>query len=224
VKNAPQCADNLESLLKKIPKGQTPDMPETREPVEMLVYCFLLWEANASKAATAYKSIINNIVDFNDLRMHLPHEIVELIGVRYPLAEQRAERLRATLRDIFLREHDVNLDSLKHMSKRDARKYLESLDGITPYVAARVLLLSLGGHAVPVDEQLRQALIKTGAADESAGIEELTSWLERQIKASHAAETHYALQTWTERKGRSRQTTTRAAESTQKKQSTSKKA
>ena len=207
MKNASQCADNLASILKDAKTDEPPPAPDNDDPIHMLVYSFLLWETTAKRANTAYESIINNIVDCNDLRMHLPHEIVEMLGSRYPKAEERAERMRATLRDIFVREHDVNLNRLTDQPKRDIRKYLDSLDGMVPFVAARVLLLAFGGHAIPVDDQLRSALIKAGAADESADIEELTSWLERQIKASDAVNGHATLQTWVEQQPASRKST-----------------
>ena len=69
-------------------------------PVAVLVMSFLMWQATSVKAAAAFDRLSDATVDFNDLRVTLPHEIVDLIGPRYPMALERAERLRTVLRDV----------------------------------------------------------------------------------------------------------------------------
>lgn len=196
MKNATQCAKKLNALLKKLPDAQTPELPDGDDPIGVLVLSFLMWESTTAKAVAAYKNIIEHVVDHNDLRVCMPQEIVELIGQRYPRALDRSQRLRAVLRDIYSREHTVSLERLDSLGKREVRKYIESLEGIVPYVAARLALLSFQAHAVPVDDQLRTQLIDAGAADTSAENDDLSTWLERQVKASDAVETHHALQAW----------------------------
>ena len=79
-----------------------------------------------------------------DLRVALVKEQVAMIGVRYPLAWDRCALMRRTLMDLYKREHKVSLERLRNVSKRDAKAYVEGLAGITPFVAARTLLLGLG--------------------------------------------------------------------------------
>lgn len=196
MKNATQCAKRLSALLKKLPAVDAVEGPNGDDPITTVVFSFLLWESTTVKASAAYKSIFENVVDFNDLRVCMPQEIMELIGARYPRSLDRCQRLRAVLRDIYSREHCVSLDRVKNMGKRDARKYIESLEGIVPYVSARIMLLAFQTHAVPVDDQLRTNLIEAGAADTSAENAELSSWLERQIKATDGVAAHMALQAW----------------------------
>ena len=166
-----------------------------------MVMSFLLWDSTTPKASGAYKRIQDRVVDFNDLRVTMPREIVEIIGPRYPMARTRAERLRAALRDTFSREHAVNLDRLFDLGKREVKKYLRSLDGVAPYVADRVTLLSFEGHCIPVDERLRRALVREGICEEQTAIPGLASWLTRHVKAGDAARTHVALQQWSDRVG-----------------------
>jgi endonuclease III len=205
VKNATACAKKLTSLLKKLETPPEADAGVGDDPVAVLVMSFLMWQATSDKAAAAFDRLSDATVDFNDLRVTLPHEIVDLIGPRYPMALERAERLRTVLRDVFMREHAVKLDRLRDVGKRDVKKHIESLDGILPYVAARIMLLSFQVHAVPVDDHLRQLLIEAGAADESADVAELSSWLARQIKAEEGIAAHAKLQAWADREqGKSR--------------------
>ncbi|UCD74282.1 MAG: hypothetical protein JSV91_10875 [Phycisphaerales bacterium] len=196
MKNASICARNLTTLLKKIGGALPPRPPVPDDPIEVLVMSFLMWESATEKAAAGYEAIMKQVVDFNDLRVSMPHEVAGWLGPDYPRALDRAQRLRAVLRSIYLREHAVSLDRLRKLGKREVRKYLESLEGILPYVAARVMLLCFGAHAVPVDDQLRTRLIQAGAADVSAEVPSLAAWLTRQIKAEDGLQSHYAFQRW----------------------------
>lgn len=215
MKNAAVGAKKLSALLKKIgdvdaPAPVTPpgddlapaeaDAPVRHDPIATLVMSFLMWESTAEKAQAAYDRILESVVDFNDLRVSMPHETVEMIGPRYPLALNRAQRLRASLRNIYLREHAVSLDKPAAAGKRDLKKYIDSLEGMVPYVASRVVLLCFETHGLPVDEQLRTALIEAEVADASVEVPELATWLASQIRAGDAAPTHAALQKWMDSK------------------------
>lgn len=200
----PDEARNLSRLLKKIVKGQAADDAAPGDPIDVLVMSFLMWDSTTAKATAAYKRVRDRVVDFNDLRVTMPREIVEFIGPRYPMAQTRAERLRAALRDTFNREHAVNLDRLFDLGKREVKKYLRSLDGVAPYVADRVTLLCFEGHCIPVDQRLRRALAREGVCDEATEIPDLASWLTRQVRAGDAALTHLALQRWSDRVGGAR--------------------
>lgn len=187
----------LNALIKKAPAAPTPPLPEpvaAREPVASLVFAFLLWESTTAAAIDAYAKLAECAVDFNDLRVSLPADIVAALGPRYPRAEERALRLRAALNDIFRREHALRL-SAERSGKRDIKAYVESLEGIVvPYVASRMLLLCYGVHGVPVDEQTRDLLVAAGVSD--AGIDpiECGHALARHVKAEQAESTHSALQ------------------------------
>ena len=219
--NSTECGKVLTKLLKRLGAGEPPEDFATDVAEAVLVQSYLLWETTTDKALTGYDKLMSGVVDFNDLRVTMPNEMTELLGVRYPNIEGRTMRMRATLRDVYNREHGVRLKSLHDMNKRDVKKYIESLDGIPPYVAARLQLVAFGCHAMPVDEQLREALIAEGAADESADVVELSNWLTRQIKSGDGESAHYALQRWVEKQaGRKRTTTTRKKTKTKTKRKT----
>ncbi len=225
MKNTPVSTKKLNLLLRKL-KKQTPpaDSGEPTDPIEVLVKSFLIWESTTAKATAAFKRIMDQVVDFNDLRVSMPDELVEWIGPRYPMAMERCQRLRASLRHTFKREHAMSLDRLKGMGRREVKQYLRSLDGISLYAADRVTLLCFDAHCMPVDERLRRALIKEGACQENIEVADLSTWLARQVKAADGAATHRALQAWSDRAGSAAfgdrslaGTTRRAAASTKKK-------
>lgn len=221
MKNATEYGGRLAALLKKIGPGDAPPFTTVRfhpgaapavpaeaaegaaapveaapDPIATLVTSFLLWESTTHAAVTAYNRVLKYVVDFNDLRVSLPQEAAKIVGERYPMSVERCQRLRAVMRDIFHREHAVSLNHLRAQGKREVRRYIESLEGMVPYVSARLLLICFDTHVIPVDEQLRGRLIEAGAADESADVAELSAFLSRQVRAEDGLKVHYAIQRW----------------------------
>jgi len=157
---------------------------------------FFMWESTTAKARAALRRVRECVVDYNELRVCLPHELADLMGERYPRAQERTERLHASLTDLYRREHAMSLARLADAPKRDALAYLASLEGAPPYVCARVMLVSLAGHAVPVDERLLAQLVAVGVVEASATVESAASWLDRHVRAPDAIQTHLLLQAW----------------------------
>lgn len=199
MKNATEHAKVLKKLLTKLkPQVTIPD-EEPLIPIWGMVYAFLVWESSRNQADTAYNKLVDSMVDINDLRVTDPGELVEIIGDNYHLAEERCLRLTRTLHAVYNREHAVELVSAVGMSKRDARAYLDGLEAITPFVAGYVMLFGLGGHAVPIDDQLCERLRNDGVIHEDATLEEAQAFLEHQIRADDAVEAFYLLRAYVER-------------------------
>lgn len=191
--------EGLLAKLRKIEADEPAPAPVGMQPLmHEFLRAFLVWEASPARAQKAMAKVLTAIVDLNELRICLPHEVIEIIGPKYPSCGLRAARLRSSLNDLFRREHDVSLDHLAAMPKRDARSYLESLDGTPPFVAARVALLGLGAHAVPIDGRLAGLLISEGVFPHGSSEETVGSWLERRVRAADARETYLRLESWSE--------------------------
>lgn len=194
--------EDLKNLLKSVEKSVAPADPgPVDDPLEQFVYSFLLWESTRSKADQAMKRIAGAVVDFNELRVCLQPELESILGERYPLVSERARRIKLGLHSVYLREHAVSLDHLSAANKRDAKKYLDTLEHVPSFVAARVLLLSLGGHAMPLDQQLFDKLVEEEIFDEGMEIERASSILERHVKAAEGVETYLLLEGWSESAG-----------------------
>ncbi len=191
-------AKHLTSLMKSLKSTYEIEALPDRGLMDELVLSILMWEANTTKAEAALKRIQSAIVDFNELRVCKPGEIEALLGKTYPRVEERAQRLKATLTDIYIREYAVSLDVASAMSKRDGRKYIETLDGVPHYAASRVVLLRMGGHAMPVDGQLL-ALLKAAQVVEPTDDEvKAAGILERHLKAGEGTEAHQLFQAWSD--------------------------
>jgi hypothetical protein len=199
--NDPDTAQKLLDLLAlaqaEHPEPEPPAerrSPDGESIMQEYLRSFLTWEASGAKAEQALKRIQHAVVDLNELRVCLTDELAQMLGERYPLARERAQRLRASLNELYRREHGVTLEAVVMMPKREARAYIGSLEGVPPFVAARVTLLSLGGHAFPIDERLRSALADAGV--ESTDAESLGGWIERQVRGGEARQAYLALEAW----------------------------
>ncbi|MFK7789662.1 MAG: hypothetical protein AB8C95_09260 [Phycisphaeraceae bacterium] len=184
------------TVLKKAQSAWSGEEADELEPIAELVFSFLMWNATAKQADTAFGKIMAQVVDLNEFRVSLTNEIIEMIGVRYPDANTRVIRMLQSMMEIYEREYDYKMGSLPARNKREQREYLDTLPGMTPFVAARVSLLSFGAHAMPVDERLLTLLVKAGVFEEDTTPADAESWLTRQVKAGDAMEAYLALQEW----------------------------
>ena len=202
MKNSTQYAKKMTTLLRKLSPGKPRREPERDDPIGVLVYSFMLWESTSTKASSAWLKLQSELVDYNELRVCTPDELIELSGDASEEALERATRLRSAMRDIYNREHGVSLDSLKDMKRSEVRHYVESLDGIVPFVAARLLSCCFDVHGVPVDEQLKQLLVESDAIDPDAEVGEIAGWLSRNIKADDGDGAHRSFQAWVDQESR----------------------
>jgi len=200
---APDPARRFAALVKRARAelGDAPYSPPTTaeggDPiVQELLLSFLAWESGPARAEAALKRLVHAVVDYNELRVCLPDELVTIIGERYPRGLERCARMRSALNEVYRREHAVTLQPLTVMPKRDAWQYLASLEGVPGFVAARVTLLSLSGHAFPLDERLLGLLRDEKAAPPEVSVDEACGWLERQVHAGEAAPAYLAVEAW----------------------------
>lgn len=187
----------LESFVRSVVKSYKPgEAYEVMTPIEEFIYSFLLWDTTTTKANVALRKFSSEFADFNELRVTQAEDIADLLGVQYPVLEERVQRLLSALNDVYNREHGVVLDSLTEMTKREGRQYLDSISGMTPFVSARMTLIVLGGHATPVDDRMLEAMVEEELFEEATTCAEAIGALERVVRASDGLETYLALQEW----------------------------
>jgi endonuclease-3 len=169
---------------------------EARRPdwdaVTWLIYAVLSDGVGDGKARAALRRFQDSFVDWNELRVTPPEEIVQVMG-GLPQAREKAAAVTSFLNRLFELTNSLSLDSLAEKPKRDARLWLEKLDGVGPVAAASVMLNALGGHAVPVDAGVHRLLQRLGMikADTPAGA--VQSALERHISHHDARGCTFAL-------------------------------
>ena len=187
----------LASFLRKhVPAGnalQSTLEPQGMDLVDLFVQSYMLWQAPSSDAIGALKRLKAAFFDWNDLRVSLVSDIVDVIGHRHWRAADRVSRMRDAMNGIFRREHKVSLERLRTLMKRDAVNYMETLPGMIPFVANRVLLVGVDFHSVPVEEFGLQMLVQAGALPAGTSLVDASGWVTRHVKAEEAREAHRAL-------------------------------
>lgn len=176
----------------------TPPTPTLSDDgvLDEFVRSMLLWESTSALAEGAWQRLVAGVVDANELRVCSPREVVAILGADYPLAFDRAERLHAALADAFKGQHKLTQAGLAEHGKREARAFLEAIDGTPPFVAARVVLLHLSGHAAPVDSRVLRRLIESGTAPRGRSCTEAASHVERHVRAGELMEFYLLVQAW----------------------------
>lgn len=200
------------TLYRKLKPRYKPEEPPERDPVTQLVVSFLQWESTRRSAERAFTSLMAEMVDINELRVSHEHEVIAVLGENYPLVEERAARMREALNEVYLREHAVTMQSIAARGKKDQRSYLETLPGMPAYVTASVMLLSYGGHAMPVDSKLVTLLADEAVVPPDADPPSVEAMLLRQVKAGDGFDAHLVLQAWSDASRRTSPKKLQAAE------------
>ena len=196
--SATEAGKALKRLLGKAKNAENP-FPGVTDATQVLIQSFLVWEWNGSRASSTWARMVEDVTDLNELRVTVVDDYLEYFGGGCPRAEERADRLRATLRGVFHREHSTDLSGPAGGPKKEFREYLDSLEGMTPFVAARTALIAAGSHAVPVDERTLRLLVKSGVVDANATIDSASQTMSRLVTAAQGLDTHLALQMLSEK-------------------------
>lgn len=188
MRGATDCARRLKSLTNSLRnKLGRITAPTVGDPVTQMLLGILTRDAQESKAIEGLERLKLLVVDYNELRVIPPIELAEHLD-DFTEMRLKAEDITRSLNAIFAREHEVTLDKLAEMSQRDAHAYLEKIDGLDPYTIARVRLLGLGHHALPLDEAMWAYARQTQIVSPKATLDEAQQFLERHVPADHALE------------------------------------
>ena len=141
--SATEAGKALKRLLGKAKNAENP-FPGVSDATQVLIQSFLVWEWNGARASSTWARMVEDVTDLNELRVTVVDDYLEYFGGGCPRAEERADRLRATLRGVFHREHSTDLSGPAGGPKKEFREYLDSLEGMTPFVAARTALIAAG--------------------------------------------------------------------------------
>lgn len=167
-------------------QGDWGDMPEYSDPVEAVVFALMSEHVADSASGRIYKRMLNHFVDFNDLRVSRPEEILDVLKVDSVLTEQSAHLITQTLNAIYDKYNRVSLEPMLHEGKRQSHKELSEIEGITAFAVSYCFLTALNGHAIPLTPQMLEYLRENKLVHPDATDEEIAGFLERQIGAADA--------------------------------------
>lgn len=189
MRNARQYEKKTKRLLRGMRRSRPAADSADSDRVAILIRSVLDEDTTRESAMRALSALQKEFVDFNELRVSPPKEIVEQIGKDYPAARAKADRLVQALGAVFEKTSAISMDYLEKMTKRDLRRCLLEM-GLSPYAAACVVLLAFGGHAVPVDQTLVECLQMDGCAHPRSDLSDVQGFLERIIPQKDAVAAH----------------------------------
>jgi endonuclease III len=188
MKNATKYAETFRSLIKLLQKETKPGPMQKLDPLKALVRGAMSYDVSESLADQAMSHIEREFVNLNELRVATDLEIQELLGLKYPVIQQRVETITGSLNAIFEQEHTLSLDRLKTISRKDARQFVRDLPGMNPFVEAFVMMFGFEAPAMPVDQETVNYFRGKEIFDEKTTPEDAQRFLEHNIKAEECYE------------------------------------
>ena len=181
-----QLLTNIHALLKKRYKPKTDPNPARLSVLKAVVYGICHEDTTREHANQALSRFQDEFFDWNELRVSSLEEIQEtLAGIPDP--DDRAQRIRRFLRQLFNRTYGFTLDALAKKPLKEALKVLQTYDAFaSDYVTATVIQQALGGHAIPIDKAARRVLERVGVSESE--IPALRAVLERAVPKNRGIE------------------------------------
>jgi len=131
------------------------------------VHGTLLWEASSHQAKLALNRVTEYFADFNDLRVAPTLHILPILGERYPLAIERIYRLLSWMNHLHRIQQSIDLEHLRDVTRKDARHFLISLEGMPLYAVDYIAMHGLGVRTIPIDERLAALLVAEKVIEEA---------------------------------------------------------
>jgi hypothetical protein len=161
--------------------------PSRGDAVTQMILGIFARNLPESKAREALDRLRGMVVDYNELRVVAALELAEMLG-DYPDVRLKCEDVSRALNSIFAHEHNVSLDRIADLPKKEMRAYLEQIEGLDAYTRARIQLQGFQRHAIPLDEAMWAYARDVRIVDRRCPLEEAQQFLERQIAEKDALE------------------------------------
>ncbi|MGA2035528.1 MAG: hypothetical protein ABSG68_25040 [Thermoguttaceae bacterium] len=175
-------------LHKVLKKHYKPVLPPAERPVlEHLLFACCLEDACYEAAEEAFAALVHTFFDWNEVRVTSISELSEVISA-LPDARAAANRIKRVLHGVFEATFAFDLEDKRKKTLGPTIKWLEKVDGTTPFSIAYVVQSALGGHCIPIDAGTMAALRVLNLAAEKEGADGVVPGLERAIVKSKGIE------------------------------------
>ncbi|MGH2739829.1 MAG: endonuclease III domain-containing protein [Actinomycetota bacterium] len=154
--------DRIAEIHSRLRRGYGPlNSPRRLEPLDELILTVLSQNTSDVNRDRAWVSLRTRFPSWDALAGARLRDVGRAIRVG-GLANTKAPRILAILREIRTREGSFDLSWMHEASNGEIRDYLTSLPGVGPKTAACVLAFSLGRPALPVDTHVHRVATRLG--------------------------------------------------------------
>jgi endonuclease-3 len=181
-------ADILTKSHKVLKKHYQPVNPPTDRPLlEHMLYACCLENSPHEAADEAFAKLQQIFFDWNEVRVTTVTELAEVMSILKDPREA-ASRLKRCLQSVFESHYSFEIDFLKKQNLGKTVKELERVKGMTSFVRDYVTQVGLGGHAIPANQGVLNALVALGVIDQTQADQHKVPGLTRAIPKSKGVE------------------------------------
>jgi endonuclease-3 len=166
--------------------------PRRSDPLEELILTVLSQHTSDVNAERAFEGLRAAFPTW-DAVVRAPTRTVADAIRSGGLADTKAPRIQAILREVETRQGGFDLSSLAGLSDDEARAELVSLPGVGPKTAAVVLSFSLGRDAMPVDTHVHRVTRRLGLVPPKTSAERADRLLHELVPEGLRTPLHVAL-------------------------------
>jgi endonuclease-3 len=166
--------------------------PRRSDPLEELILTVLSQHTSDVNAGRAFEGLRAAFPSWDDMVRAPTRAIADAIRSG-GLADTKAPRIQAILRELAERRGAFDLSYLAGLSDEEARAELLSLPGVGPKTAAVVLSFSLERDAMPVDTHVHRATRRLGLVPPTASAERADRLLHDLVPEGLRTPLHVAL-------------------------------
>ncbi|MCK4957827.1 MAG: hypothetical protein KAT00_00470 [Planctomycetes bacterium] len=187
MKNSKEYGQKVIKLFNALKRKGSAAAVKYDDPVEALIYATVSENLRESAAKRVLKKIREHFVDINDLRVSRIEEVMEILS-KDGFSEESATALKEALNAVFYKYNGMSLLSLTEIGKRQAKKDLGKLEGVSRFVVNYCVLTTLGGHAIPLTDCMIEYLRDSELVYPGADVDDIEGFLERKITLAKAYE------------------------------------
>ncbi len=166
--------------------------PRRSDPFEELVLTVLSQHTSDVNAERAFEGLRSAFPTWEDVVRAPTRAVADAIRSG-GLADTKAPRIQAILREVADRRGAFDLSFLAGLSDDEARAELISLPGVGPKTAAVVLSFSLGRDALPVDTHVHRVTTRLGLVPPKASADRADRILHELVPEGLRTPLHVAL-------------------------------